>query len=744
MTQPNLSAPDLSPEDIAAIWHKLEASAARIADPETRAQYLAKWRAQYEADYPPWLSDASIVRLPDWEHVGEISAAELRAVQRISHAWLAQQSPADDDARLRLAWELGRRWPDESGSDESRSDEAGPDDDTAAALARMIADHPALATRLRDSWQRGRDEGGEGLHAAMVLDLRCARLDRSEEGLAQRFAMRHGHNFYHTTAKGWLHWDGRRWEVLDEERGVVPAKLLLAARATVAVIGREAFALRASGLDASSVPATGEGGVDPEKFTVEVDGVKVPLCDLPDVIAEHPEGLDRIAMTASTCRLTSGQLAAWGKSQGELKRYKAMIGIAASGLTAQYTGFDTDPLTINCQNGTLRLIKTTGPDGFETEARLDPFRRGDLLTKITAVAYDPDATSPLYDGTMVWAQPKLGMRRYLHQWGGYNLTGDMGAQIFHMWWGPLAQNGKSTILDAWADCAGDYAAAGKIETFIEAAHAKGGDAATPALAVLPGVRMLRTGEPPHNAKFEESLINTVTGQDAVLVRDNFRSFYPVRMQFKLTVACNAQPTIPNATEGIKRRIKVVPFEQTMKNAVRADGSPLREENFKVKLVPEREGIFARLIEGALDWLKHGFIEPEDVTQWTEEYKDENDPLGRFLAYCTVIEPKERIQASRFHALFAAWSKATGGPDWSMPYLKKKMSAKGFSSKASNGMQWLGLRAVKQVDDFIDHQGNVIDLSRGDDGAGPAAGAAGGTAGAWGGDFDPFGDLEGGA
>jgi P4 family phage/plasmid primase-like protien len=326
------------------------------------------------------------------------------------------------------------------------------------------------------------------------------------------------------------------------------------------------------------------------------------------------------------------------------------------------------------------------------------------------VAYDPDARCPNYDATIAWAQPKIEMRRYLHQWGGYNLTGDMGAQIFHIWWGPLAQNGKSTILDAWANCAGDYADAGKIETFMEAAHAKGGDAATPALARLPGVRMLRTGEPPNNAKFDESLINQITGQDTLQIRDNFRSFFAVLLQIKVTVACNQPPSIPNATEVIKRRVKVVPFEQTMKGAKNPDGTPKRDENFKLKLVPEMPGIFARLIEGALDWLAYGFVEPGDVTQWTEEYKDENDPLGRFLAYCTEPDPASRIQSSRLHELFAAWSKATGGPEWTQTYFTKKMKAKGHSTKASNGMQWLGLRATREVHEFVDAEGHVKDLS----------------------------------
>lgn len=732
---------DLSPEEIAAIWARLEGEAAKIADAETREQYLAKWRAAYDERFPRWLSHASIVSLPDWKHLGEISPQERRRAELVNQAWIdaATVDPDDGEAVKRFSWEMGRRVA--AGLiDEERG---------GRVLARVLGSSVSTKGSI-SAWQRGLASAaaGEALIAAMVCDQRCALIERNEDGLAQRFVLRHGHDFRHTVAKGWMRWDGKRWKVLDEERGEMPAELLNAARDTVSAIGREAFVVAATGIDEASIPEwMADLAVDPEeraKIKVETDEGKLPLFDLP----KSMDGMDRPVITASTCRLLSVVLRRWGASVAELKRYKAMTSIARGSMTVRYQDFDTDPLTINCQNGTLRLLRhverdDSGDRQVRVEARLDPHDRGDLLTKIAAVAYDPDALCPNYDGTIEWAQPDADMRRYIHQWGGYNVTGDMGAQIFHMWWGPLAQNGKSTLLDAWADAAGDYAEAGKIETFMEAAQARGGDAATPALAQLPGVRMLRTGEPPNNAKFDESLINTITGQDTLQVRDNFRSFYPVKMQFKLTVACNAQPTIPNATEGIKRRIKVVPFEKTMNGALKPDGTPLRDDKFKEKLVPELPGIFVRLIDGALDWLRHGFIEPGKVTQWTDEYKDENDPLGRFLSFCTAIDPDSRIQASRFHELFQAWSKATGGPDWSMPHLKKKMGGKGYSSKQSNGMQWLGLRAVKDVQDFIDEHGNVIDLSDQPDSPAHAGGAVSAREnaagqGAGGGEPDPWG------
>src|SRR3546814_5493856 len=98
---------------------------------------------------------------------------------------------------------------------------------------------------------------------------------------------------------------------------------------------------------------------------------------------------------------------------------------------------------------------------------------------------------------------------------GYNLTGDTGEQIFHIWWGPTAANGKSTFGNACRDAIGDYGDIINVETFLDEGGKKRGDAATPDLVRLPGVRFLTSGEVPVGAKINEALINTVTGGDGI-------------------------------------------------------------------------------------------------------------------------------------------------------------------------------------------------------------------------------------
>src|SRR3546814_11727123 len=110
---------------------------------------------------------------------------------------------------------------------------------------------------------------------------------------------------------------------------------------------------------------------------------------------------------------------------------------------------------------------------------------------------------------------------------------------------------------ACRDAIGDYGDIINVETFLDEGGKKRGDAATPDLVRLPGVRFLTSGEVPVGAKINEALINTVTGGDGMNVRDNFRSFFRFFPIFTWTLWCNAKPDIPRGTEGIWRRVKVV-------------------------------------------------------------------------------------------------------------------------------------------------------------------------------------------
>jgi putative DNA primase/helicase len=96
---------------------------------------------------------------------------------------------------------------------------------------------------------------------------------------------------------------------------------------------------------------------------------------------------------------------------------------------------------------------------------------------------------------------------------------------------------------------------------------------------------------------------------------------------------------------------------------------------------------------------NGLQEPDSVKGATADYRDQSDPMGRFLASCTVPTKGKRSQSSKLYALFLAWAKAAGEREWSQTGFSKAMVDRGFRKIESHGMHWLDIEMVKVPADF---------------------------------------------
>lgn len=659
-----------TPEAIAGLWARLERLGGTIRDAETRAQYLAEWRRRYEALFPPVDPDDPI--LPNGMIPDDAGPREERLLAFVAERWWIDAAPGladlDEPALKAVAAAAGRRV-------------------AAGMLARARVDAEAAAVLDRPSWSSGFALGlkqpfrGRG----QLLALRCARLPMTGFGLAERFRMRRGHDFLYTTAKGWLAWDGRRWRVLDQEQNSLPAEVKAAVFATIRDVQDEARLVRQTGVPPDSVS---------QRTLASYQAEGKPL---------NPEGLNRGGTTAA-------ELEMWARACETNGTLTATASVAMQWLTRPIEDFDREGGAICVLNGTLRAAPRE--DGSWAVVR-SPHRREDLNTRLAPVDYDPEARAPRFDALIRWAQPERARRRYVRQWLGYNLTGHTGAQILQFWYGKGA-NGKSTVIDACASAIGDYAGTILIEALLDQSVRKSGDAATPALARLSGVRLLRTSEPEENSKLNEALIKLVTGQEPFPARALHKGFFDLRPDFKLTISGNHELRIKGTDEGIWRRLKQVPWESRIADAD-------KDETLPERLREELPGIFAWMVRGMLDWLAHGFVEPESVTAATVAWRDESDPVGRFLRDCTEPDATGRVQSSALHALYAAWAKAAGEFEISNRKLTSNLKTHGYKVLHSNGSHIVGIKTTRSIDDFVDSEGKPrrLDLAA-DDGHGAGA------------------------
>lgn len=555
-------------------------------------------------------------------------------------------------------------------------------------LCEDIADlqHADIDRAIDDGIARGFDPG------PLLLTLKCALYPMTDFGIGERFRDRYGADFRFTTGKGWFAWDGRRWKLLDQDKDTPPAELIAAVYETIRSIQHEAKRVAETDI----------------RLKLVTRGKQQDL-DLDD---PNPHALDHWVLVGKQWKRFSAMLAAWGRQSEAAGKPTAIAALSRRWLTVPVEAFDCEQMAINVMNGTLRFDVEQLPDGTrKASVRRDRHRREDMITRLAPVEHDREAPSPLYDGMIAWAQPTPAMRRYVHQVGGYAATGDTGEHKLWFNYG-RGRNGKSTTIDAWCSALGDYSGTIGIESFLDQGIKKRGDAATPDLAKLGGVRMLRASEPERGAKLNSALIKAATGGEPMSVRALHRGFFDLTPRFKLMMSGNSKPSIPDTDEGIWSRMKLIPWLRHI------DQPELGVENWPkkdLKLLDkikgaELPGVFRRLVEGLVDYLENGFVEPEEVTIATAAYRAHSDPLARFLKLCTEAAPKdERVKSSELYATFTAWCKAAGEKEWSPRGFSDAMIEKGFSKTRSDGMRWEGLKLTRTSADFVDSEGKVLDV-----------------------------------
>ena len=347
-------------------------------------------------------------------------------------------------------------------------------------------------------------------------------------------------------------------------------------------------------------------------------------------------------------------------------RIKAMVALAQSEgrIPVRLSDFDSDPNLLNVLNGTLDL--STG--------KLGVHRRGDMLTKISPVVYDPEAKCPTWLRFLdeITAGNKA-LQAYLQRCFGYSLTGE---HALFMLWGKGA-NGKSTFLEVSRFVLGDYAQTADFASFMVTKQ----QGVRNDIARLNGARLVTATESESGKRMSESVVKQLTGGDTVSARFLFSEFFEFVPQFKLWMATNHKPKIVGADDGIWRRIRLIPFTvQIPKDR--------QDKDLAKKLKAEASGTLNWALEGLRQWRKMGLAEPDTVTAATSEYCADQDVLQHLLDACCQTGTGVRVKGS---LLYGAYKKWAGEFVASERDFANAMSDRGYSRYRTNSERgWEGI------------------------------------------------------
>jgi putative DNA primase/helicase len=405
------------------------------------------------------------------------------------------------------------------------------------------------------------------------------------------------------------------------------------------------------------------------------------------LVREHAKAVTG-AMLHEAAELPAGDLqkalAEHALRSQKVDRLRGMIDLAQSdpAVALVPADFDADPWLLNVSNGTLDL--RTG--------QLREHRRGDLITKLAPVTYDPAATSDIWTRFLADAmQGNAELIAFLQRCVGYSLTGTTGEEVLFFLLGPEA-SGKSTFAEALKASCGDYARTTDFETFLQ----KKGDRGIPNdIAALAGSRVVISVEMADGKRLAEGLVKHLTGGDTVSARFLFGEFFDFIPQFKLWLAANDAPRVRHSDRAIWRRILKIPFVHTVPEDA-------RDPAVKATLKDPALGgpaILAWAVEGCLAWQRERLRIPEEVRAATASYRAEQDPLRDFFADCCVFEAAAWTASKVLYDAYRAWAEQNGirDPFGTRAFGAELVEHRCTQEKRKQVRGWLGIRLQSAAD-----------------------------------------------
>ena len=376
------------------------------------------------------------------------------------------------------------------------------------------------------------------------------------------------------------------------------------------------------------------------------------------------------------------QLASQVRETCILARIQGALGFLKGwpGFYTEAQAWDADPWALNCQNGVLDL--RTGI--------FRPHRPEDLCTKQANVSYDPKATCPNWQAHLKRFLPSAEVRRQIQRALGVALVGAVLEERLDLWHGTGA-NGKSTTQKVLLTVLGNYAGVVAPNLLMASKYERH----PTELADLSGYRVLFSTETEANRHLAEALVKQVTGGEPIKARFLYSDFFTFERTFSLTLITNHRPSISGQDLAIWRRIRLIPWTETIPPAEQRP-----QDQVVGELTQEGPGILNWLLEGLRDWRKEPHWTAPEVVAATDAYRLEQDALGGFLTDCCELGPRFTVGVSELYEAYIEWAGENGEEPIGKRAFGQNLKGRGMGQVVvghENRRRWLGLRLKSDSD-----------------------------------------------
>jgi P4 family phage/plasmid primase-like protien len=359
------------------------------------------------------------------------------------------------------------------------------------------------------------------------------------------------------------------------------------------------------------------------------------------------------------------------------------LGRAEPGMWANSKSFDSDPYLLGVQNGVVDL-------------RLGALLKSkpDLrVSKRTNVAFDPDAICPLFLSYLSKVLPDNDVRRFLQRYVGYLLTGEVIEHKFIFFYG-LGRNGKTVLIELLGFLLGDYAV--KLQTELLMKHTRSTQQASPDLMKLRGARFAYCSETTEGRMLDDARVKELSGGDTIIARPLYSSEVSFSPTHKLLMVGNHKPIITDNSEGLWRRMVIMPFNHTISDD---ESDPKLQQKLRV----EASGILNWAMAGVSAWIESGLDIPDQLLGATKEYRQDQDVLNDWLMDCCDLGDSYKTPASILYQSFENWCRCNNYKVMTSKSFGRKLKEHGYELAPDNRNR-LGIKIAG--DDLTEKLANV--------------------------------------
>lgn len=229
---------------------------------------------------------------------------------------------------------------------------------------------------------------------------------------------------------------------------------------------------------------------------------------------------------------------------------------------------------------------------------------------------------------------------------------------------------------------------------------------------------------------ETGNIKSLTGGDEILVELKGKDPHSMKNYAKMFVSTNKLPSFKDDSNGMRRRLYVIPFLKTFTDAspeLQAEVAMWNKEPFRNEHMnaDDQLGHFAYrciqefrkiLQDPALSSLERPFYESEDAKQIRGDYAERNNILTQFLEYSGLEitnNPKDRVANVDLKSLFEAWQYEEGSK-YALKTIKNKLRENGVVFKSNQVKLFNGTAKNVQCANGLRDTLNRVDMKVGID------------------------------